>query len=406
MKKIINVVYVSMLLPFEGIGNAGGKTFLHYIKALSKEKSVHITLIAKCTSKDDLSKVPSGVSVIPIYNEKISLLHPIHLIKDANSKFNIFYKYGNVLRATIYDQVLETIKKNNLNPDIFILEFTQMVLLAPKIRKLYSNAKIMASEHDVTFLHYQRDIAEQRGFFKRKIWTVRYNVFKKHELTALSKCDVIMPHNEKDAHLLRQNGIEKEKIQSIVPYYDHINLKIKYNIKSKKVVFYGAMNRAENYLSAEWFIEHVMSQLKNLNLIFYIVGGNPSKNLDKYKNRKDVVISGFVQNISEIFDDSLCFVAPLRNGAGIKVKVLEAMSAGMITLTNDIGIEGIPAKKGIDYIQCESADDYVQAIKSILNNEFDLYDISNSCTEMINKSFPLDSSTQNYIRTIERLYDL
>ena len=66
-----------------------------------------------------------------------------------------------------------------------------------------------------------------------------------------------------------------------------------------------------------------------------------------------ITVTGFVKEISKYFEQSLCLVAPLVLGAGIKIKVLEAMSAGLPVLTNQIGIEGIPAQNGIHYYYCE-----------------------------------------------------
>ena len=55
-------------------------------------------------------------------------------------------------------------------------------------------------------------------------------------------------------------------------------------------------------------------------------------------------------------------------GAGIKIKVVEALSAGIPVLTNEIGIEGINAKAGKDYFYCSEAKDYIETIEKLENN--------------------------------------
>ena len=120
------------------------------------------------------------------------------------------------------------------------------------------------------------------------------------------------------------------------------------------------------------------------NLHFYIIGGNPHQSLFKYESER-IHITGFVDSIDFYFSNCIALVVPLLLGAGIKVKVLEAMSAGVLVLTNDIGIEGIPAKDGEHYFHCESATDY----KNLLNKlEIDGYSekicmIQDSCKKLI-----------------------
>lgn len=115
-----------------------------------------------------------------------------------------------------------------------------------------------------------------------------------------------------------------------------------WNGEERSVLFFGAMARPENYLSAIWYIENVMPRIQDLKLKFVVLGSNPAEVFEKYIN-DEVIVTGFVEDVTPYFEKSLCLVAPLVLGAGIKVKILEAMSAGIPILTNAIGIEGISA---------------------------------------------------------------
>ena len=50
-----------------------------------------------------------------------------------------------------------------------------------------------------------------------------------------------------DRELLEQNGIEPDKMFTWVPWFEHYN-NLKINPQNKNILFYGAMNRPENYL--------------------------------------------------------------------------------------------------------------------------------------------------------------
>ena len=156
----------------------------------------------------------------------------------------------------------------------------------------------------------------------------------------------------------------------------------------------------ENYLSALWFIENVMPQLHNY--IFIIIGNKPPKELME-KSSNNIIVTGYVPDIIPYFSDALCIVAPLLLGAGIKIKILEGLSSGIPVLTNTIGIEGIPARKGIDYIECNTAEDYIVNIKKLSNDEDYANYIAQNGQKMINKSFCINDSCQKYIKILDNM---
>ena len=109
-------------------------------------------------------------------------------------------------------------------------------------------------------------------------------------------------------------------------------------------------------------------ELSEYGFEFVVIGNRPNDELKKYHDGKTIIVTGFVEDVSSWFSSSLCLVAPLILGAGVKIKILEALSSGIPVITNDIGIEGIRAVAGVDYIHCDNPKDYVEAILNISTN--------------------------------------
>ena len=158
------------------------------------------------------------------------------------------------------------------------------------------------------------------------------------------------------------------------------------------------MNRLENCLSVKWFLDNVFPYIEDNEIQLIIIGGNPTKEILDMQNER-VVVTGYVNDVTQYFRNCMCMVAPLVLGAGIKVKVLEAMSAGVPILTNDIGIEGINAQNGIHYFQCDTPEDYLQTIKLLADNKINISDMSREMKCLIKKEYNIHAK-------VNELYDM
>lgn len=105
--------------------------------------------------------------------------------------------------------------------------------------------------------------------------------------------------------------------------------------------FYGAWNRAENAESLLWFVRKVLPCLPE-NLHFLVIGGGMSARLQrKLSAIPAVTFLGFVEN--PLLEIARCqaLVAPLRREAGVKVKVIDALSSGTKVIGTEIAFEGL-----------------------------------------------------------------
>lgn len=380
----MNILYLANSMPYDTIRHAGGKTFNYYVSNISSDKDNTVKVIGICNQEElkELRFKGENVELIPVLTKGSVFLNLQRIafdivgwifgLKKCDKSFYKYYKIKNEL------------KKLSFEPDVVVLEWTNMVLLYKTVKQRFPDAKLIASEHDVTYLGLER-----KGLSAKKLARA-----KKQELEALHNCDVVMPHNVKDKNLLVQDGIPEDKIHVIVPYYHNMGY-----IERKKlnhdILFWGAMYRPENYEAAIWFIENVMPLLEDLDVRFVVAGNRPPEKLKQYASSR-VVITGFVENETPLFESSMCFVSPLLTGAGIKVKVIEALSAGIPILTNDIGIEGIPAVNGESYFHCEKPREYSRIIRELYNDEIDTEKLITMQRKVIAIHFNLEESYASY----------
>lgn len=401
MKKIL---WISPYAPYDKVDHAGGKVHNYYVKYFHKSGKFDITLLSLCLKKEekflDLEKYGIKNNIFVMDQSKLKQFE--RRSKSAWSYVNPFDKYAGICldyeRKHIQKMLVDYRNKGN-RPDIVILQWTFSLAFSAEIRQYFPNCKIIAIEEDVTFLGYERKWKKAELPYQKFFWKTRYQKIKKLELNWLKNVDLVVTNNPKDTRLLIDNNISEEKIFTSMPYFDDYSA-IKRNVEGRDILFLGAMSRAENYLSAIWFIDKVMPQLYDLNVRFLVAGSNPPEAL-KAKESSVVKILGYTDNMAEYFGKCVCFVAPLILGAGIKVKILEAMSAGIPVLTNEIGIEGIEAKKGDEYIFCSEADEYICAIKKLLSDCWLGEKLSTNSRKFIKENYCMASRLDQLIDKIE-----
>jgi glycosyltransferase involved in cell wall biosynthesis len=292
---------------------------------------------------------------------------------------------------------LKKIKSSGYKPDVIIVEMAHLIFQVETIKIFFPDSYIVASCHDITSQSVER--------FKIKRIMSKWYIAKFIEIERrrLAEYNLIVVHNSKDKILAKSlmHNLNKNII-SINPFISQI----KYNSHSLKdgISFWGAMGRHENQEAVIWFLKNVwinLDQYYHGKLKFYIIGGGCTSRfkslVDKYPN---TIITGFVDDPSEHFSKAYAMIVPLHKGAGIKIKCLEAMLAGMPLITNTIGIEGINAIKDRDYLHAESENEFKEKVIECINSQELRDTLGKNAKLFIQQNFNLEESYQNYKKTL------
>ena len=117
-----------------------------------------------------------------------------------------------------------------------------------------------------------------------------------------------------------------------------------------RVLFVGQFGREENQDAARWLTNEIWPTVRAAvpGAELVIAGAEPTPRMHADADRAPGVrITGFVDDLGPLYRDASVFVAPLRAGAGVKFKVVDAVLAALPTVTTRIGAEGIgPPRTG------------------------------------------------------------
>jgi GT2 family glycosyltransferase/glycosyltransferase involved in cell wall biosynthesis len=109
------------------------------------------------------------------------------------------------------------------------------------------------------------------------------------------------------------------------------------------LLFVGNFNHTPNADAAVWFMQDVypliLKQNKDVKVV--LAGNNPPKELLEMQNEK-IVVTGFIsdEELHGLYRSATLAIIPLRYGAGVKGKVIEAMAQGLPIVSTEVGLEG------------------------------------------------------------------
>jgi len=127
---------------------------------------------------------------------------------------------------------------------------------------------------------------------------------------------------------------------------------------SRRIVFVGAMDYFPNSDAAGFFANQIWPQVRSrlAGAELTIVGSNPGPAVLALGELPGVKVAGMVPDVRPFYRGALAAVVPLRTGGGTRLKILEAMAAGVPVVSTPLGAEGLEVVAGENLLLADSAD--------------------------------------------------
>ncbi|MBN1464039.1 MAG: glycosyltransferase family 4 protein [Paludibacteraceae bacterium] len=401
-----NILYISAMLPYDEAPHSSGKINSFIINKMVESGDFNVTLISNANKKELVKhsfqkhQVTSYIKIIPNYFKFFRYV--FNIIFHHYSPISKWGFWGYPFTHNFYINTATHLAQiKYYYPDIVILAWVQTGFIIDKIKTIYPNAFFIVTAEDIWFQAVYRFMVGASNPFLFFIFKGQYNVTKQAEIKIWKKCNMVLCNNVKDKNMIIQSGVNINNVLRVNPYFE-AKYHIRPNLNSKTILFYGNLKRRENHLSAVWFINNVFTNIisKDSTIKFILAGAQPHQELLNYKSN-NIEITGFLQNTDAVFQKASIFVAPLKFGAGIKIKVLEAMSAGLPVITNTIGIEGIDAKNGIHYLHAETDKDFYNTIFYLLENRQQLMQIGENARKLTIKNHDFYQDVKNMLSVLK-----
>lgn len=270
-----------------------------------------------------------------------------HLTKELAKHFNVFFmplkqnggrksrngKFKTSVKKIINPAVskkkfLSVIKRYNISLCLFE-KYWNMPFDTEKLISVCPNSVI-----DVHEIGYIKTAALS------KIQNIKHQkLYKAKELLFYKNADLLITISQKEKTELKKIFPDKQII--VVPTCVKISKNTCFNFSNRKnICYFGFYNHIPNIDAVNYFVKNIFPGLKQKcsDIEFHVLGNGSTIFKNKYK---DVKVKDNIKNISQELSKYKVFVCPLRYGAGIKKKVLDAMNAKTPVVSTSYGFEGI-----------------------------------------------------------------
>jgi glycosyltransferase involved in cell wall biosynthesis len=355
----MRVTVVTPYLPHHRIGHGGGVSIRNMIAWLARSHTVTVVALLRPNEHQLVAGTAADLGVdirtVDFLDETASGSRQLKLLLqrgDALLRSQIdgrpYYvqKYGSpALTRKVCEAVAES------RPDAVQIEYLQMALITRQLRiwrddRLSRGREapgLFCSSHELGSLPRARQAAASQGVFRSRLLDREAAAWRRLERDATHWADRTFCVTDQDRDLLIDQGgvncrtiplgVDTDAVRPIWTSPDNQDL-----------LFVGSFAHKPNRLTADRLVSRlwpdIAAAFPDARLILAGRGSDDYLN-DLSDPPQRVSATGYLDSLDQCYRDSRLFIAPLPTGGGIKIKILEAMAAGIPIVTTNVGAEGI-----------------------------------------------------------------
>lgn len=268
--------------------------------------------------------------------------------------------------------------------DVVLAEWPEMV---PYSQFLPARAVKVFESIELRSVTYQRNMLTQRSIDASLFWYYQWRKMRQLEALATRQFDIVTAVSRKEAGALERYGGTAQIVinpfgldltdwprEDSVPRWENL------------LVFLGRMSYPPNQDAVRYFLAQIYAQIRarSPGVRFMVLGGDPPADILAHNGVDGVRVTGFVFDAREYLLKGTVFVLPMRQGAGIKVKAMEALAAGIPVVATPEGTEGLDyVEDGRDLMIANSPGDFAARTIQLLQDAELRQRISESARRMV-----------------------
>jgi glycosyltransferase involved in cell wall biosynthesis len=224
--------------------------------------------------------------------------------------------------------------------------------------------------HELGCARLRRELGRRRGPV-RALLAYRWLQMLRWELTQAARFALIVAIAEDEARELRERGVERRIVVSPMGVDTRaITPAPAWTEEPGLVVFVGFFGHGPNVDAAMWLVRDVLPRIRAAapGAHVALVGREPTPAIRSLARAGVVEVTGGVADLRPWLARAAVIVVPVREGGGVRGKVVEAWAAGRPVVSTTLGCAGLAATNGDNVIIADDAATIASAVARLLGD--------------------------------------
>jgi glycosyltransferase involved in cell wall biosynthesis len=254
---------------------------------------------------------------------------------------------------------------------------------------------ITLTAHNVETVLWERLGCIERDPLRRTYFRRQAKRMRAYEASVLPHLDAVVVLSAADAGRVKELHPEAQVVV-LAPAADlEYDRPLEAPEEPASVAFVGAMDWLPNIDGAIWFSHRVWPQVRAAirGAKLYIVGRHPPRSIRRLAGR-DVIVTGWVEDVREFVARAQVVVAPLRVGSGVRIKILNALAMGKAVVSTPIGAEGLDVIDGKHLRLADSEESFAQKVIGLLSDPVQRRHLGEAGRRLIRERYRWDQAIE------------
>lgn len=358
----MRILVISPYLPHARIDHGGGQAVRGLVRALGRRHDCLLLSLLR-PGEQDLAPTVQELGVVSmtvafsdrqargparwhLYRQR--LLAIARTCRDRYPYFVAKYADRALTRAALA-------AAGEFKPDIIQIEYLQLAYLLRDLRRWRdrvfggaaagSDPRLILDSLEVSSLPRRR-LAARAGGLRRRLLLSEAAAWDRLARDASHWADATLCVTEQDRRLLAAAGGQR-LVTMPLGIETHEPPPDSDPHRQPRILFLGSFQHPPNRSAAALLCDRIWPQVCARLPDWQLVLAGPGSDAflaSRSSAAPRIVATGFVADLDALFAGCRLFAAPLTEGGGIKIKILEAMARSLPVVTTPIGIEGIAAE--------------------------------------------------------------
>ena len=345
----LNILFVSPYAIYPALH--GGAVFM--LQAIQELATRHNLFVL--TFVDSLAEVESNRALeqwarkVEIVVRKHPLGRPFHICSHAQQAF-YDPEFAALLDKMVYLHDIDLIQ----------FEYTQLAQYRLPLRKVPQ----CLFEHDIYFRSVGRQfLAGSGGWVAKAHELLEWLRGLRYEVRVIEQFDAVFTCHEQEQRVLEsfvRNGVRNGRpwiLSGQRTAVDAASYPFPGGPRERdSLLFVGNFQHRPNAEGLGYFCDEVLPLIRARRpaVTLTIVGAGAAEEGAQRFSGEGVRVLGQVPDIRKPLGSYAVFVCPIRTGAGVRVKILEAFASGIPVVSTSLGAEGLAAKSGEEILLADT----------------------------------------------------